>query len=181
MQARWLNSRSLVHPRPLQGSEGMARFCRGSVRLLLVLSMWHAPLPCVHTHDIVGPFVEHVLSLARHVDHFHLAEVEHGQRHLGWHVHLVLPWNASHATEGPTDDLSHIPHDLPTHAQFAVADAGSSAQPLLRTVELLPAQPGLVEADLLTTLTGHAVREVRSRGDLTDPVPVQDRLCIYRC
>jgi hypothetical protein len=143
--------------------------------------MWHAPLPWVHSHDIVGPFVEHVLSLARHVDHFHLAEVEHGQRHLGWHVHLVLPWNASQTSDCPGDDLSHVPHELPTHAQFAVADAGSP-QALLRAVELLPGPAGAPGIDVpLIAEADPALWEACTWGDLHDPVSVQDRLCIYRC
>jgi hypothetical protein len=73
------------------------------VRTLLLLSLWHAPIPWLHAHDLSGPSVEHRAALHRHVDEFHAAELEHGEAHLGLHAHFILPWGHGH-------DPQHAPN-----------------------------------------------------------------------
>src|SRR5262245_48904412 len=61
------------------------------VRLWLVLSLWHAPIPWFHSHEI-SDSAEHAGFLSRHVHEFHADEMAQGEAHPGWHWHLILPW-----------------------------------------------------------------------------------------
>jgi hypothetical protein len=63
------------------------------LRCALILSMWNAPIPWFHTHDLVGPEVAQQQALAVHVDRFHAAELRLGQVSHEWHLHWILPWN----------------------------------------------------------------------------------------
>lgn len=74
-----------------------------ALRTLLVLSMWHAPIPWVHAHDLAGPIVDQGGTLARHVEEFHAGLDHHGEGDIGWHTHLVLPWCLSHHAPCPLD------------------------------------------------------------------------------
>ncbi|MGE5191208.1 MAG: hypothetical protein ACM3U2_01820 [Deltaproteobacteria bacterium] len=66
------------------------------LRFVLMLSLWHAPIPWVHAHQIEGPQVEHLQLLSQHVAEFHARELSQGEETLDWHVHLVLPWCLVH-------------------------------------------------------------------------------------
>src|SRR5574337_1804227 len=82
---------------PCRRSRGLPRRGEGAVRrtirTLLLLSLWHAPVPWVHAHDLTGPTVDLVYSLHRHVDKYHVRDVQHGALHLDLHTHLILPWS----------------------------------------------------------------------------------------
>jgi hypothetical protein len=67
-----------------------------ALRVVLVLSLWHAPIPWVHAHDLDGPEVAKRAMLSQHIAEFHSHEVGLGAEHLEWHVHLVLPWCLVH-------------------------------------------------------------------------------------
>ena len=121
------------------------------MRLLLVLSLWHAPLPWVHSHAMAGPIVDQVASLARHIDEFH-PDAAQDTLEAGWHMHLVLPWSLSHHTPCPYqhnhDDGSNaalglnagivMPAPLPVSVGYAangellLVDAAGSAEGLHR-------------------------------------------------
>lgn len=85
---------------------------------LALASMWHAPIPWVHAHDLQVPTVEHLAPLQRHVEDFHSGEVEAGETHRGIHAHLVLPWRHSpqttHGTDGPAGSGSDSEEDEST-------------------------------------------------------------------
>ncbi len=61
---------------------------------MLALLISNAPWPCVHAHEIAGDTVEHSVSLAHHVDRHHADAFQLGLSKLGWHWHLILPWQA---------------------------------------------------------------------------------------
>src|SRR5262245_9754318 len=81
---------------------------RFAVRLALLLSLWHAPIPWIHAHDLIGPSVEHLDSLHRHVEEFHAGERSHGEAHLDLHAHLILPWggglDSRHSPDGSDEE-----------------------------------------------------------------------------
>jgi hypothetical protein len=74
------------------------------MRVMLALSLWHAPIPWVHVHDLEGPQVEHLESLGRHVAEFHSRDIASGRSRLAWHAHLVLPWSLNHHLPCPDGD-----------------------------------------------------------------------------
>jgi hypothetical protein len=74
------------------------------LRVLLVLSLWHAPIPWVHAHDLDGPDVARLQMLSQHIAAFHTREIDLGQQRLEWHVHFVLPWCMIHHHPGPDDE-----------------------------------------------------------------------------
>jgi hypothetical protein len=63
-----------------------------ALRGLLVVSLWHAPIPWVHFHDLEGPHVELLDPLSLHVAEYHARDLDGGRKALDWHAHLVLPW-----------------------------------------------------------------------------------------
>ncbi len=117
------------------------------LRLFIVLSLWHAPIPWIHAHDIEGPEVDRLPLLARHVNEFHVREVTHGQRHLDWHLHLVLPWSLVHDTSCPDDDHPQPGSDEycsgPQLAVAGVTQDQGPAEPRARAL-----LPGELAADL---------------------------------
>ncbi len=74
------------------------------LRAVLVLSLWHAPIPWVHAHEIEGPQVERLRLLSQHVAEFHARELSQGTRVLDWHAHLILPWCLVHHFPCPAQD-----------------------------------------------------------------------------
>lgn len=77
------------------------------LRAALIVSLWHAPIPWVHFHDLEGPQVEQLETLSQHVAEFHAGEVGHGLTALDWHAHLVLPWSLHQHDTCPEDE--HAP------------------------------------------------------------------------
>jgi hypothetical protein len=96
------------------------------LRVLLVLSLWHAPIPWVHSHDLDGPDVARLTMLSEHVAAFHAREVGLGQQHLEWHLHLVLPWCMIHHLPCPeSDDHRSGPDDFIGGAKLCAAGTNS--------------------------------------------------------
>jgi hypothetical protein len=102
----------------------------------LLLSLWHAPVPWVHAHDLTGRSVDEVRSLHRHVDEFHARDVELGERHLDLHAHLILPW--SHEREPfhrPGCPEGPDPDDSDFVLEIASGSAGSTPKAIGRPVD----------------------------------------------
>lgn len=92
-------------------------------RILLVLSLWHAPIPWLHHHDLEGPAVAHTPALYSHVHEFHPAAAEQGLSHSDWHAHLLLPW-CHEALPCSEEDNLPLPHDaLPEDCIACRADS----------------------------------------------------------
>lgn len=121
------------------------RSVRIAVRLLLVLSLWHAPIPWVHAHDLEGPDVEHTAPLLHHVSEHHSHDVAIGMTHCAWHSHLVVPGEC-HRHEGCPAEHRHgdDADDIVFSLKFEVA-------PPTAPVHLTgcPDQPTWLSADLL--------------------------------
>ncbi|HEY2249972.1 MAG TPA: hypothetical protein VGH74_02885 [Planctomycetaceae bacterium] len=66
------------------------------LRVVIVLSLWHAPIPWVHVHEFEGPRVDRLESLSRHIAEFHAGDLLWGTTAAEWHSHLVLPWCLNH-------------------------------------------------------------------------------------
>jgi hypothetical protein len=93
---------------------------------MLVLSLWHAPIPWVHTHDLDGPDVARLAMLTQHVAAFHARELGLGEQRLDWHVHLVLPWCMIHHLPCPESD-DHEPGADDFFGGVKVCSAGMSS------------------------------------------------------
>jgi hypothetical protein len=96
------------------------------LRALVVLSLWHAPIPWVHAHDLDGPQVEQLKLLSQHVAAFHAGDIGLGQTRTDWHVHLVLPWCMLHHGPCPNDDR----HGPDSDDFFGTVKIGAAASPL---------------------------------------------------
>jgi hypothetical protein len=60
---------------------------------VLMVSLWRAPVPWIHSHETLEAQGLSEQALAWHVQHLHPQEAEHSI--FGWHVHLSLPWEVS--------------------------------------------------------------------------------------
>jgi len=74
------------------------------LRVVIVLSLWHAPIPWVHVHEFEGPQVERLVTLSQHIAEFHARDLVCGTASAEWHSHLVLPWCLNHQHNCPADD-----------------------------------------------------------------------------
>lgn len=59
-------------------------------RLVLLMSLWHAPIPCRHLHHGV------TASVAQHVSEFHHGDTAACE--MGWHWHLMMPDGSQQAS-----------------------------------------------------------------------------------
>lgn len=138
--------------------------CKRGFRLLLVLSLWHAPIPWIHAHDVQGPDVDSRTLLSEHVAEFHARELAEGRQRLDWHAHLILPWCLVH----------HFPCPESQHSQRASDDLVGAIDASSRTASIDACGPaldrafmaGLVVVDGAVTVlsavagdTGQAARE----------------------
>jgi hypothetical protein len=78
------------------------------LRVAIVMSLWHAPIPWVHVHELEGPAVDRLMLLSQHVSEFHARELGAGARSLDWHMHVILPWGLNHHAPCPDQD-NHEP------------------------------------------------------------------------
>src|SRR5436190_15874990 len=91
------------------------------LRVVMVLSLWHAPIPWIHVHEFEGPQVERLDSLSRHIAAFHAHELNKGRPSVDWHAHLVLPWCMNHQHDCPADsERDPAPDDILGSAQVTV-------------------------------------------------------------
>lgn len=122
--------------RPGSGRRSLA------LRAALVVSLWHAPVPWVHFHDLEGPQVESLDPLSRHIAEYHAGDVHHGHKSLTWHTHLVLPWCLDGHDACPRDhDGDHAPR--PDDTWLVVTAGASSLQSTLSLGRLArAANPG---------------------------------------
>ena len=126
---------------------------RRALALMLIVSLWHAPVPWIHAHELHGTDVDHVEQLHRHVDAFHATEIAAGQLRLDLHAHLILPWERV-----PTPDAPGTPHvpgsdDL----EFALLSVGTGAS--LSAKSAGPAAPELLGNLLASLMIGSSVRQ----------------------
>lgn len=139
--------------------------CRVVVRFWLLLSLWHAPLPWLHTHEFAG---SHSESLSRHVHKLHGDNEVEDDSHVGWHVHLVLPWRGdsgeSCLPDEPPDESGHMGYGL----KYGVA--GSATPTVLGSGEwqvcsifAVPAVADSVPSLTVPSLIGHDYQRHRGK------------------
>jgi hypothetical protein len=77
---------------------------RLALHAVLIVSLWHAPVPWVHFHDLESPQVAQSEELSNHVFEFHSHDLLVGLKSLSWHAHLVLPWSLHPHSRQPDDE-----------------------------------------------------------------------------
>jgi hypothetical protein len=115
--------------------------------LMLCLSAWRGPIPCLHAHAAEAPARTH---LNEHLRTYHGAE--HGGRRYEWHLHLLLPWerfewvDCADDPEPPYDPLTQegaVVTPLETAGMIAALSCADLAwQPLVDRERRLPGGPG---------------------------------------
>ncbi|MBS0267170.1 MAG: hypothetical protein JSS02_34920 [Planctomycetes bacterium] len=100
------------------------------LRVVMALSLWHAPVPWVHFHDLESPEFARQETLAIHVAEYHSQELLAGLTTLDWHAHLVLPWSHDpHAPQpGQGDDESRPDENCVECAGSVEIAAGTTAE-----------------------------------------------------
>ena len=86
------------------------------LHLCLLVSLWRAPVPWVHSHDSIDRRTAATRFWAEHLDHFHTHRFHTDPNHFGsetteahgWHLHFVLPWELA----DKHDDAEH-PRGVP--------------------------------------------------------------------
>ena len=90
---------------------GMRRWLAVMGRLVLIVSLWHAPLPILHAHD--ADVDESSVSVTR-VDHlveYHADVPVNSHVDFGWHWHLIPPPVSHPCDESSEGDCPFCPHD----------------------------------------------------------------------
>ncbi len=104
------------------------------LRTALVLSLWHAPIPWLHQHDLPGSGGVPTGGLARHLNEYHGDLALAGQIRLGWHVHLALPWCDAEGGACPDENApaesGHFDCGLKDGVIASSNDASDNAAPI---------------------------------------------------
>ena len=159
------------------------------LRAVLALSLWHAPIPWMHAHEIEGPRVARLQLLSQHVAEFHARELSEGARELDWHVHLILPWCLVHHFPCPDND-ERQPGSDDYFGGATLSAAGLSSgkmigQPTMRA--FLAGHPASDHPAVLPeTIGAHAALAALGRGThffetYGRPHPVRDVASVRLC
>jgi hypothetical protein len=106
------------------------------LRLAVVVSLWHAPIPWLHIHEMEGPSVDRLALLAQHIAEFHGRDSGQPVASLDWHMHVILPWDLIH--HAPCQDQERHQNSADddyaglSASGFALVSATTVGQPLAR-------------------------------------------------
>ncbi len=117
---------------------------------VLAASLWRAPVPWIHSHEMLEAQGLPAAALAWHLHHLHSEEGEHAI--FGWHLHLSYPWDVSNEPAPPPDPKSPKPgavYDMPfvvsaasptvdvdRHASFCPSDSPLFLHAALASLQL---------------------------------------------
>ena len=59
-------------------------------RLCLMASLWHAPVPLIHSHDSDIGEMSSASAAVEHLTEYHVSVAVNSHVDFGWHVHFVL-------------------------------------------------------------------------------------------
>lgn len=124
---------------------------RAVLRAALIVSLWHAPIPWVHFHDLDGHQVEELDPLAHHISEFHAGDVRLGRKTLDWHAHLVLPWAVTDHDACPGNETPAPRPDDVSPVMTPEATSLQSSMSLARHVPTLLADGGNASFDVAVT------------------------------
>ena len=94
----------MSHDRKSAESPGLTRFV---ARLCLIVSLWQAPIPFVHSHGSdmsQTPAPITTSDLRVHLSMFHPGWDQSPRQDFGWHCHWILPFWGRDSEERPNDD-----------------------------------------------------------------------------
>ena len=137
------------------------------MRVLIAVSLWHAPIPWVHSHDLEGPQVDRLEVLSQHVAEFHASDLGQAENRLNWHFHLVLPWCLVHHFPCPdNEDRGAGSDEFVASMKMGAASQASGkvlGEPTVRA--FLNAAGGLAHSTLLLGSAGPSLAiAARTRG-----------------
>ena len=92
---------------------------------VLIVSLWRAPVPWIHSHESLKAQGLPEASLIRHLHHLHHGADGSEAESLGWHIHLTWPWEMFTEPCGHPDPQAPAPrtvYDMP----YVVAQALSA-------------------------------------------------------
>jgi len=121
---QFMQRRSSHHEKRRSRGAGSLSPARRLLAALLVVSLWHAPVPWIHAHALRGGDVDHIEQLHRHVDAFHATEIAAGQLRLELHAHLILPWERVPTPDAP--GAPHVPGSDDLDYALLSADSGAT-------------------------------------------------------
>ncbi|MSR57828.1 MAG: hypothetical protein EXS05_09155 [Planctomycetaceae bacterium] len=177
----------IVHARVRRFARRCSRRATVGMQMLLALSLWHAPIPWVHAHELQGPQVENSPALHEHVDHFHSHDVAKGETHLDLHTHLILPWDCDRDSDGsphPAERPGCRDDDFVPLAGSAGSSLKAIGQPTIRALGdlafagSLPAMPRPEGGDepVFSLTRGRHFFETFGSS-----VSVRDLICVRLC
>lgn len=135
------------------------------MQCLLIVSMWHAPIPWLHAHQVQGPQVEHSPALHQHVDHFHARDVALGETYLELHAHWILPWQCTGDFDGSPPSPNHR-HQQDEDFVLLAGDADSGLKSAASPAGPICGEPGAASCAWVSLgTTGNSGQPLsRSRG-----------------
>ncbi len=152
-------------------SRPIARAARAAgarlLRVVMVLSLWHAPIPWIHVHEFEGPQVDRLETLSRHVTAFHASDLLWGNTLPTWHAHVVLPWCLNHHHDCPANEQHDPGRDdiLAGTGVTGIKLAGSHLSPGQAFGQ--PSARAFVAVDFLADEAALAHSGMRTGGDIS--------------
>lgn len=90
------------------------------VRLCLMASLWHAPVPLIHSHDSDIEELSSPSAAIEHLTEHHSGVPAYSHINFGWHVHFVLL--ADPVADEPCDE-DGCPDRAPAYDPFVACQA----------------------------------------------------------
>ena len=147
------------------------------VRLCLIVSLWHAPLPMIHAH---GSDIEDAFSPSAAVEHLnkhHLDIPVDSHVDFGWHVHLVLL--ADPIVDEPYDEDGQ-PDQAPFYDPFVSCQATACPTVALEADRHVSLDWNTARVHSLKPIITEA-RPSQFLGTYLDAVPLRTLLRVARC
>lgn len=153
-----------------RGLSVLARFC-------LIASLWHAPVPMIHSHGSDLEKLSSASSVAEHLTEYHSAVPINSHVDFGWHVHFVLL--ADPVADEPCDEDGR-PDRAPAYDPFVACQV--EVGPSLALSFEWQSFPCLY-APRVTSRTLVAAPPTRSQflGTFLDSVSLRTLLRVARC
>lgn len=161
--------------RPLVKSMSRGLFVLG--RLCLIASLWHAPVPMMHSHGSDIDESQAATATVEHLTEYHAGVPVDSHVEFGWHVHFVLL--ADPEADEPCDEDGQ-PDRAPFYDPFIATQAEVGLTLAIFTEWQSPSNwfPPRVDHPVLI---GAATGPPQFLGTYLDAVPLRILLRVARC
>ena len=146
-------------------------------RLCLMASLWHAPVPMIHSHGSDIDESPGASAAVEHLTEYHSGVPVNSHADFGWHIHLVLL--ADPVADEPCDEDGQ-PDRAPYYAPFVASQAEASPM-LALSVEWPAPTCWSAQGTDRSALVVAPASSSQFLGTYLESVPLRTLLRVARC